>query len=100
MVAQARKVEHERIRVLRVDLALDALEVDVLYRFNIYATQIVFPGSAPFDLVQHLARYVADWLGGRRRFHERGLLQLLVIEGTRFVVFVDGRQQSIAEDAG
>lgn len=47
MVAQARKVEHERIRVLRVDLALDALEVDVLYRFNIYATKTSSQAALP-----------------------------------------------------
>lgn len=99
MVAKAWEVEHERIRILRIDLARNALEVDILYRFNIYATKIVFPGSAPFDLVHDFARYVADWLGGRCRFHERRLLQLLVIEGIGFVVFIDGRQQSIAEDA-
>lgn len=47
MVAKAREVEHERIRVLRVDLARNALEVDILYRFNIYATKSSSQAALP-----------------------------------------------------
>ena len=92
VIAQAWQVEHERLGVLGVDLALHAVEVDVVDRVDVDTAEVIFPCSASLDLVHDLAGDGTD--GPRRgsRLHERGLLQLEVIEAVRLVVLVDRRQ--------
>ncbi len=99
VLAQPRQVHHERVLELPVDVLLDVVEVPVLRPPGELAAQNFLPVRAPDDLVHLHAGDQAARPRGRRGFHFRCRLQVVVVERERLVVVVDLRQVRVGEDA-
>src|SRR5690606_16089174 len=95
--AQARQVHHERVLEGRVHFFLYALEQRVAAARTEFAAQVIFPVRAPVDLVHLAAGQHRHRPGRRRGLAQRGVLQVFVVVGERFVVVVDGRQVGVGE---
>ena len=98
MLAQARQVHHEGLFERSVHVFLNAFKQYVFCTFFKFACQIVFPVRTPFHFVHFFAGEHRDRTGGRRRFHFRRVLQMLVIVGEWLVVVVDLRHVWIGKN--